>query len=157
MLGLSFLFNSQNWKLRAAQKVVAKVNELEAEVEKMSYDQIKARIQEFKAQLTELVDKIPASDRNSLRRPDHDGKGLPAHEIAIKNKLLEFMPEMFAFIRETYKREMGIRHYDVQIMAGAYLAEGWKLAEIKTGEGKTMIFNLPLFLYALVGRGAHRR
>ncbi len=155
MLGLKSLFDPNKKKLSQAKKVSEKVNELEPEVEKLSYEQMQAEIKEVRKELKKLVDTIPEDDKVSLRLPDRTGKGLNQIEIDIQKKLLAFMPRMYAFIREVYKREIGIRHYDVQIMAGAYLAEGWKLGEIRTGEGKTMIFNLPLFLYSLVGRGAH--
>jgi preprotein translocase subunit SecA len=58
-------------------------------------------------------------------------------------------------IREVMRRDFDRRHFDVQLLAGVLLAQGQKLVEVKTGEGKTQIFHLPLFLYSLVGRGAH--
>ena len=60
------------------------------------------------------------------------------------------MPEAFAYVREAAKRTLGERHYDVQLMGGIILHQG-KIAEMKTGEGKTLVSTLPIFLNALVG------
>lgn len=148
------LVDNNERQLKQARTIVEKVNALEAEVEKLSFKEIQADINAHREEIKKLVEKIPARDRSSLKRVERE-KGLPKQEEEIRQKLLEFMPQMYAYIRETYKREMGIRHFDVQILAGAVLAEGQKLAELKTGEGKTMVFNLPAFLYALAGRGVH--
>ena len=66
----------------------------------------------------------------------------------------ELLPEAFAAVREASRRVLGQRHYDVQLMGGIVLYEG-KIAEMKTGEGKTLTATLPLYLYALSGHGAH--
>ncbi len=66
----------------------------------------------------------------------------------------EILPEAFAVVRETAFRKIGQRHYDVQLMGGIVLHEG-KIAEMKTGEGKTLTATLPLYLNALSGKGAH--
>jgi len=69
-------------------------------------------------------------------------------------KLDDLMPEAFAYVREAAKRTLGERHYDVQLMGGAILHQG-KIAEMKTGEGKTLVSTLPIYLNALSGNGAH--
>lgn len=69
-------------------------------------------------------------------------------------KLDEVLPEAFAAVREASVRTTGLRHYDVQLIGGMVLNEG-KIAEMKTGEGKTLVATLPLYLNALLGRGAH--
>ena len=66
----------------------------------------------------------------------------------------DILPEAFAVVREASKRTMGMRHFDVQLMGGTVLHHG-KIAEMKTGEGKTLVATLPVYLNALVGRGAH--
>ena len=71
-----------------------------------------------------------------------------------KKKLYELLPEAFAVVREASKRVANHRHFDVQLMAGYVLFDN-KIAELFTGEGKTLAANLPLYLYALTGRGAH--
>jgi preprotein translocase subunit SecA len=151
---LKSLVSGNQRHLARGRKVVAKINSLEPVVEKMDYAQMQERVAEMRMHLKPLVDALLPEQKLSLTKVERH-KGLPAAEQAIVKKLMEFLPEMFAFIREAYKREMGIRHYDVQLLGGYLIAEGQRLAEIKTGEGKTMIFNLPLFLYSLVGRGTH--
>jgi len=74
----------------------------------------------------------------------------------IKNgtKLDDLIPESFAYVREASKRVLGERHYDVQLMGGIILHQG-KIAEMKTGEGKTLVATLPVYLNSLMGRGVH--
>ena len=72
----------------------------------------------------------------------------------ITNDLLELLPEAFALARESCWRVLGLRHYDVQILGGMVLAEG-QVAEMRTGEGKTLVAILPAFLYSLNGKGVH--
>ena len=71
-----------------------------------------------------------------------------------QEELNDLLPEAFAAVREASKRTLGLRHYDVQLMGGQVLHEG-KIAEMRTGEGKTLVATLPLYLNALLGRGAH--
>ena len=66
----------------------------------------------------------------------------------------ELLPEAFAVVREAGKRVLGMRHFDVQLIGGMVLHEG-QIAEMKTGEGKTLVATLPSFLNALTGRGVH--
>ena len=68
--------------------------------------------------------------------------------------LWEILPEAFAAVREASKRTTGLRHYDVQLIGGMVLHSG-TIAEMKTGEGKTLVATLPLYLNALAGRGVH--
>ncbi|TMA46178.1 MAG: preprotein translocase subunit SecA [Deltaproteobacteria bacterium] len=68
--------------------------------------------------------------------------------------LEEILPEAFAAVREASRRTIGLRHFDVQLLGGIVLHEG-KIAEMKTGEGKTLVATLPLYLNALPGKGAH--
>jgi preprotein translocase subunit SecA len=69
-------------------------------------------------------------------------------------KLEDLIPEAFAYVREASKRTLGERHFDVQLMGGIILHQG-KIAEMKTGEGKTLVSTLPVYLNALLGKGAH--
>ena len=71
-----------------------------------------------------------------------------------KGALDDALPEVFAVVRETAKRTLGQRHFDMQLIGGAVLHEG-KIAEMKTGEGKTLVATLPVTLNALTGRGVH--
>ena len=65
-----------------------------------------------------------------------------------------FINEAFALVREATERTLGLRHFDVQLLGGLVLTEG-KIAEMKTGEGKTLVALLPTFFYALYGKGTH--
>lgn len=68
--------------------------------------------------------------------------------------LLQLLPEAFAVVREASSRVLGLRHYDVQLLGGIVLAHG-SIAEMRTGEGKTLVAALPAYLYALTGHGVH--
>ena len=70
------------------------------------------------------------------------------------HKLDEIIPETFALVREASKRVLGERHYDVQLAGGLILHKG-KIAEMKTGEGKTLVSTLPAYLNSLLGKGVH--
>jgi preprotein translocase subunit SecA len=74
--------------------------------------------------------------------------------LANGETLDDLLPEVFAVVREASKRTIGLRHYDVQLIGGAVLHEG-KIAEMRTGEGKTLVATLPVYLNALTGRGVH--
>ncbi|MFO7173578.1 MAG: preprotein translocase subunit SecA, partial [Bacillota bacterium] len=74
--------------------------------------------------------------------------------LARGESLDSLLPEAFATVREAAKRTLGMRHYDVQLLGGIVLHEG-NVAEMKTGEGKTLVATLPLYLNALEGKGVH--
>ena len=111
-------------RVKAIQSVVEPVNNLESDYEKLSDDALVGKTAEFKSQL----------DNGAT--------------------LDDLMVDAFATVRETAKREIGQRHYDVQMMGGAALHWGW-VAEMKTGEGKTLVSTLPVYLNALAGKGVH--
>jgi len=105
----------------------------------------------------ETVDKINALEAEISALPDADfPKKTNELKDRLKNKetLDDILPEAFALVREAQKRTLGIRLYDVQLIGGMVLHSG-KIAEMKTGEGKTNVATLPLYLNALVGKGAH--
>jgi preprotein translocase subunit SecA len=112
--------------LKRLRKKVKLINDIEPEMEKLTDSQLKAKTSEFKKRLKE-DDKVT---------------------------LDTILPEAFAVVREVSKRLSGQRHYDVQLIGGISLHEGM-VAEMKTGEGKTLVATLPLYLNALSGKGAH--
>src|ERR671923_388543 len=119
------IFGSANErKIKGLRPKVEAINALEAEVAKLSDDQLRARTAEFRQQLE--------------NRASVDDLLVPA----------------FATVREAAKRTIKQRHFDVQLIGGMVLHQG-KIAEMKTGEGKTLVASLPLYLNALSGRGAH--
>ena len=110
--------------LSGYQETVDQINTLEASMQKLSDEQMKAKTAELKLQL-----------QNGASFED-------------------MMIEAFALVREASVRTIGLRHYDVQLIGGIVLHEG-RIAEMKTGEGKTLVATLPLYLNALIGHGAH--
>jgi preprotein translocase subunit SecA len=108
-------------------------------------------------QLKPLVDTTnqlePAFEKlsdNELRTKTDEFKA----RLESGSSLDELLPEAFAAVREAAKRTIGLRHFDVQLMGGIVLHQG-KIAEMKTGEGKTLVATLPLYLNALTGKGCH--
>ena len=122
---LTRVFGSRNERqLRQLNRIVAKVNALEPEMEALSDEQLQAKTPEFKQRIAdgEALDKV--------------------------------LPEAFAVCREASRRVLGMRHYDVQLIGGMVLHLG-KIAEMRTGEGKTLVATLPVYLNALEGKGVH--
>ncbi|HHW11809.1 MAG TPA: preprotein translocase subunit SecA [Firmicutes bacterium] len=104
-----------------------------------------------------LVTRINELEAEFMRLSDQELKNKTAEFKARLQKgetLNDLLPEAFATVREAAKRTLGQRHYDVQLIGGVVLHEG-KIAEMKTGEGKTLAATLPAYLNALTGRGVH--
>lgn len=123
---LKKIFGSRNDRLlKKYKEVVKKINNLEADLEKLSDEQLRNKTEEFKKrhqQQNESLDSI--------------------------------LPEAFAVVREASKRVLGLRHFDVQLIGGMVLHNG-KIAEMRTGEGKTLVSTLPAYLNAISGKGVH--
>jgi len=119
---------------------IAAINELAGEYEKLTDSEIKEKSASLKFQVTErLANADPAE-------PDYKQRLADALEPAI--------PSAFALAREAGRRTLSMRHFDVQLIGGVVLHEG-KIAEMKTGEGKTLVATLPAYLNSLTGRGVH--
>ena len=101
------------------------------------------KINAFEPKISSLTDESLTNKTNEFREQLAQGKTLD-----------DILPEAFAVVREASKRKLGQRHYDVQLMGGIVLHQG-KIAEMRTGEGKTLTATLPLYLNALMGKGAH--
>ncbi|HEX8920484.1 MAG TPA: preprotein translocase subunit SecA, partial [Pyrinomonadaceae bacterium] len=135
---LTKVFGSSNQRyLKTIQPIINRINELEPSVKKLSDEQLRARTVEFKERVARAVEG--ASDMEERKRRER--------EI-----LDEILPEAFATVREASVRSTGMRHFDVQMIGGLVLHEG-KIAEMRTGEGKTLVATLPAYLNALTGRG----
>ena len=118
-------------KLKKYQPSVVDTNLLEEEIQALSDEQLKGKTAEFRQRLENAT-----SDR-------------------AKDELLdEILPEAFAVVREAARRVLGMRHFDVQVLGGIVLHKG-QIAEMKTGEGKTLVSTLPAYLNALTGKGVH--
>ncbi|MCB8758503.1 preprotein translocase subunit SecA [Planktothrix agardhii] len=118
-------------KLKKYQPLVTDVNILEEEIQSLSDEQLRAKTGEFKEKLSKAKNR---DDENLI--------------------LDEILPEAFAVVREAGKRVLGMRHFDVQLLGGIILHTG-QIAEMKTGEGKTLVSTLPAYLNALAGKGVH--
>jgi preprotein translocase subunit SecA len=135
---LTKVFGSSNQRyLKSVQPLVHKINELEPSVKKLSEDELRARTAVFKEQIQRAVS---------------DARDLDDRKQREREVLREFLPEAFAIVREASVRTTGMRHFDVQLIGGIVLHEG-KIAEMRTGEGKTLVATLPAYLNALTGRG----
>ncbi len=128
---INTIFGDPNEKvIKGLQPLVDKISSLEPAIAKLDEAGIRAKTAGFQALLREL-----------------EGE-------ALRKKLDEILPEAFALVRESAKRVLGQRHYDVQLIGGIVLHRG-QIAEMKTGEGKTLVATLPLYLNALAGRSVH--
>ena len=125
--------------LKKISPIVGQVNALEANLKKLSDDELRGRTVKFKEQIENALSGI--EDKAERRKKEQE-------------VLNEIMPEAFATVREASVRVTGMRHFDVQLIGGLILHQG-KVAEMRTGEGKTLVSTLPAYLNALTGRGIH--
>ncbi len=154
----SKLFGSNEREIVKLQTIVEQVNQLEAEFEKLTDDELKQKTSQFREQIQAKVkafkgEKLEgeASEQEEEAFEEEEKKRRIAHEQAVLDQLL---PQAFAAVREAAKRTIKQRHYDVQLIGGIALHQG-KIGEMKTGEGKTLVATSPLYLNALLGKGAH--
>ena len=151
---LSSLIDSNERVVRRLQPLVDHINSLEPEFEKLSDADLRAKTDEFKARLAEAVDEIQ-QQLTEARSRQEETLHLEQELAEVKRRVLdELLPEAFAAVREAAKRTIKQRHFDVQLIGGVVLHQG-KIAEMKTGEGKTLVATLPLYLNALTGQGCH--
>ncbi len=121
---LDGLLDSNEREIKRLKPLVAKINSLEPDFQRLTDAELRAKTDEFKSRYQD------------------------------KNKLDDLLPEAFAAVREAGRRTIGQRHFDVQLMGGMVLHQG-KIAEMRTGEGKTLVATLPLYLNAITGQGCH--
>ena len=119
---------------------VAAINDLEPEISALTDDQLRARLETIRQRVRPVVDELPADPI--------------ASRTQLQPVLDAELVEVFAIVREAAKRAVGMRHFDVQLIGGIVLHDG-SIAEMKTGEGKTLVATLPMVLNAMTGRGAH--
>lgn len=145
---LTNLFDSNEKQLKKIEPVIEEINSLSERMSSLSDEKLKEKTVQFRKKLgvdleTCRTDFVTLSDEELNKKLNDE-----------KAKLYEILPEAFAVAREASSRVANHRHFDVQMMAGYVLFDN-KIAELFTGEGKTLAANLPLYLYALTGRGAH--
>jgi preprotein translocase SecA subunit len=153
-------------EIKRIRPYVEEVNKRERDYQRFTDVELKARTDQFKARLSEAtaslkkeLQEAQAEAANAeLDRRDELKTRVEEIDKQLREKegevLEELLPEAFAAVREASRRTIGLRHFDVQLIGGVVLHEG-KIAEMKTGEGKTLVATLALYLNALTGRGAH--
>jgi preprotein translocase subunit SecA len=119
-----FVGSRNDREIKKIQPLVAKINDLEPQISRLTNEQLQARTAEFKQRF-------------------ENGESLD-----------DLLPDAFAVVRETGKRILDMRHFDVQLIGGVVLHQG-RISEMKTGEGKTLVATLPAYLNALEGKGVH--
>jgi len=158
---LKRILGTQNERaLKHIRPIVRVINSLEPEMLRLSDDGLRAKTDEFRARILEkrkayapelaevasaYKESASPQEKESIKRKLRD----------LKNRIFEdVLPEAFAVVREAARRKLNMRHFDVQLMGGVILHEG-KIAEMATGEGKTLVATLPVYLNALTGEGVH--
>src|SRR5574342_193214 len=121
--------------------IVDEINRLETHFEALSDEALRAKTDEFRARIAESMGDVEGLDEKEQSRVGQEA-------------LNEVLPEAFATVREASKRTIGLRHFDVQMIGGVILHRG-SIAEMRTGEGKTLVATLPIYLNALLGKGIH--
>ncbi|MCD8377748.1 MAG: preprotein translocase subunit SecA [Candidatus Gastranaerophilales bacterium] len=135
---IKWLGGSNEQKIKSISGIIEYINRLEPEYAALTDDELKAKTQEFRDILSK---RETSSDFREDRKLE-------------KAALDAILPEAFAVVREAAKRVLNMRHFDVQLMGGYFLHNG-QIAEMRTGEGKTLVATLPAYLNALTGKGVH--
>ncbi len=130
---------SNEREIKRIQPLVEEINGFEPAMQQLTDEQLRAKTDEFRRRIRERMDAFEDADEK---------------ESELKAALDAILPEAFAVVREAGKRVLQMRHFDVQLIGGVVLHQG-KIAEMKTGEGKTLVATLPVYLNALSGRGVH--
>ena len=135
---LKLLGDPNEKKVKSIMGIIDHINALEPQFEKLTDEELRAKTDEFKA----ILAKRPTS------------KDFKTDRKLEKEALDKILPEAFATVREAGKRVLNMRHFDVQLIGGYFLHNG-HIAEMRTGEGKTLVATLPAYLNALTGKGVH--
>ncbi|MGQ0569603.1 MAG: preprotein translocase subunit SecA [Armatimonadota bacterium] len=132
------LGDSSEREVARLRPVVDEINGFEPEFQKLTDDELRERVAGWRTYVRDAIVDLEAGERKATLQATLD----------------ELLPEVFAAVREASQRTIGQRHFDVQMIGGAVLHRG-RIAEMKTGEGKTLVATLPIALNALAGRGVH--
>ncbi len=154
-------------EIRRLQPLIDQINALEPAMQRLSSDELRNLTVTLRARVLAVTQPLAAEVAEARyayeteTEPSVQARLKTAYEEitqemkAAEGKVLdEVIPEAFAAVREAARRTIGLRHYDVQLIGGIVLHQG-KIAEMRTGEGKTLVATLPLYLNALAGHGAH--
>ena len=145
--------------LNQLRPIVARINELEAHYVELSDEQIRAEMADVRAEVRQAAPATEPSEEevhslDSERRAELRRQREKADARRMQQALDDVLPDVFAAAREVSRRKLGMRHFDVQLMGGIVLHQG-KIAEMKTGEGKTLVAPLAAALNAMSGWGVH--
>ncbi len=161
---LAKVFGTQNERdIKRLRPQVDQMNSLEAATKQLTDEQLRAKTEEFRARIKERIQheesELARLQAEMLTAPAQqlrdEMEGLTKRRLEIRNAALdELLPEAFAVCREAGRRVLNMRHFDVQLIGGITLHQG-KISEMKTGEGKTLVATLPVYLNALSGDGVH--
>ena len=141
------------------------INALEPEIQKLTDAELRAKTDEFRHRIQERLSRFAGANGSGSAEADAAGadqeddidrvKRLEKEQYdALQEVLNEILVEAFAVVREAGRRVLNMRHFDVQLIGGMVLHQG-TIAEMSTGEGKTLVATLPVYLNALSGRGVH--
>jgi preprotein translocase subunit SecA len=161
---LAKVFGTSNEReIKRLTPLVGRINALEPEMKQLTDEQLRGKTAEFRARVKERMQEAEAEiarmTAEMQNTPDQDVRSqleeLTKRRIEARNQALdEVLPEAFAVAREGGRRVLNMRHFDVQLIGGIVLHQG-KISEMKTGEGKTLVATLPVYLNALSGDGVH--
>ncbi len=149
---LGKVFGTRNERvIKGLMPQVEAISALEPEMQQLSDEDLRAKTDEFRRRIQEQLSHIPdepEADPDRLKQIEAE------RDEALKHALDEVLVEAFAVVREAGRRTLNMRHFDVQLIGGMVLHQG-TIAEMKTGEGKTLVATMPVYLNALSGRGVH--
>jgi preprotein translocase subunit SecA len=159
---LGKVFGTKNERvIKALMPKVLAINALEPEIQKLSDAELRAKTEEFRQRIQERLSHVTRTPRAEAPEPGEDEpdvdqqKQFEKQEYEVLQEVLEeILVEAFAVVREAGRRVLNMRHFDVQLIGGMVLHQG-TISEMKTGEGKTLVATLPVYLNALSGRGVH--
>ncbi|MBL7198435.1 MAG: preprotein translocase subunit SecA, partial [Candidatus Omnitrophica bacterium] len=153
--------------IRKMAKAVSLINSLEPQMSKLSDLELRSKTDEFRLRIKKNTQKSEGQIKEQeaqlkKTQSQEEREDLEKEVVGLKDKLKKItedildkiLPEAFAVVREVGKRTINMRHFDVQLIGGIVLHKG-KIAEMATGEGKTLVATLAAYLNALTGKGAH--
>jgi len=160
---LGKVFGTKNERvIKSLMPKVQAINALEPEIQKLTDDELRAKTDVFRQRIQERLSRVtrspqvePAESAGEDEPNFDERKEFEKREYeALQEVLEEILVEAFAVVREAGRRVLKMRHFDVQLIGGMVLHQG-TISEMKTGEGKTLVATLPVYLNALSGRGVH--
>jgi preprotein translocase subunit SecA len=164
---LGKVFGTKNERVvKSLRPKVDAINALEPQIQALTDDQLRAKTDEFRQRIQQRLSRFgggnasqptandAAADSEDEGDVDRDKRLEKEQYDALQEVLNDILPEAFAVVREAGRRVLNMRHFDVQLIGGMVLHQG-TISEMKTGEGKTLVATLPVYLNALSGRGVH--